>query len=188
MASQRSRTLVFTLGAAIFGFSLDGCGYHRVPRDESPNPDAFDFASSLNHPPELLDVTFKDHERVATRKPQVVCATAIDADRDSIEWRWEIVHGPTHAAPVVLSKTHNRDGSITQCVQVKGGGPGKLNVAVTIFDQVLSPDGQLERVEQWLAEQGHPSYSRASAEASRPARVTRPVARERPPCARAPSG
>jgi hypothetical protein len=122
---------------------------------------AIDIASALNHPPLIQGVMFKDSKFVARCAPQTVCATATDSDRDPIEFSWEVVDGPAHAGPIVISTTNNRDGSVTQCVQVEGQEQGKLDITLTVYD-LVSPDGKTERVEQWLTDQGYPGYSRAA--------------------------
>jgi hypothetical protein len=122
---------------------------------------AIDISSALNHPPQIQSLMFPESKYVASCVPETVCATALDPDSDPLEWSWSVIDGPAHAGPVVVSTTMNRDGSVTQCVQVEGQEAGKLDVTLTVYD-LVSPNGTPERVEQWLADQGYPNPSHAA--------------------------
>jgi Putative metal-binding motif len=122
---------------------------------------AIDVASALNHPPEIVSVMFKESKFIPRCDVQAICATAKDPDSDPLEWSWAVADGPAHAGPRVTSTTKNDDGSVTQCVELIPQDAGKLEITLTVYDTV-SASGTVERVEQWLADQGYPGSSRAA--------------------------
>src|SRR5688500_16066359 len=54
------------------------------------DPGALDAIATLNHEPEIGDVSFEESKFIACGDTQVVCATVTDPDNDPLEFVWEL--------------------------------------------------------------------------------------------------
>jgi hypothetical protein len=127
------------------------------------DPGALDILAAINHPPELLDVVFESGKFVASCDQQIICATARDPENDPLEFVWTVTSGPPTLGPTVVSETVNDDGSVTQCVRFIPHDAGTVNLVVTVYD-LLRVNGDLVRIEDWLADHGYPNSSHTSLE------------------------
>lgn len=116
---------------------------------------------AVNHPPKVSSVTITPSKFVEQCRPQKICATASDPDKDPIDFVWEHVSGPALASgPVELDPTTNPDGSITQCMEFTSNDVGKHEWAVKAYDLMKDPSsGNLVTYEQWFTSQGTPHDS-----------------------------
>jgi len=122
---------------------------------------AVDVVSALNHPPVIENLWFVESKFVNRCEAQIICATASDPDNDPLEWVWTLGDEPPYYGPEVVSTETNEDGSVTQCIEIIPLGAGKYEVNLTVYD-LLDIDGEMIRVEDWLADQGYPNDSHAS--------------------------
>lgn len=122
---------------------------------------AVDVVSAINHSPKISTVAFEGSKFVKQCAPQVVCATASDADNDPLEWEWTVADEPPHSEPEVVSTVTNDDKSITQCVKVIPLVAGHYEFELTVYD-LVTVVGVPVRYEEWLADQGYPNDSHSS--------------------------
>jgi hypothetical protein len=130
-----------------------------------PERGAIDVISALNHPPELVEVSFENSKFVYRCTEQVICATFKDPDHDPLEIVWSQVGGPEPllGAPMVVSTTTNADWSVTQCVRTVADEPGRYVLKVVAYDLLHNPDGSgMMRIEDYLAAHGAPFTSNDS--------------------------
>jgi hypothetical protein len=125
---------------------------------------AIDVISALNHPPELVGLTFQKSKFVHQCADQIICATVADPDGDPVEIVWARRGGPAlFHGPQVLSTTSNDDGSITQCIRLVAEDPGRYDLKVTVYDLLHHPvGGRRVRIEDFLREGGNPLPSNDS--------------------------
>jgi hypothetical protein len=118
---------------------------------------AIDVISALNHPPELVSVTFERSKFVYQCENQVVCATMRDPDGDPLEFTWAQVGGPALLrGPEVLSTTRNDDGSVTQCVLAVAQTPARYELKVVAYDLMHDrATGQPIRIQDFLFRNGN---------------------------------
>lgn len=128
---------------------------------QGPGRGGLDVVTTLNHPPQLEDLTFEPSKFVSTCNGIEVCATALDPDFDPLEFVWKQTGGGKIArGPAVTGTTLNSDGSVTQCIVLQTGAVGDYEMEVTVFDLAHDEDGELVRIEALLAAQGDPAESR----------------------------
>lgn len=124
-----------------------------------------DVVSALNHPPELLELSFAESKFVLQCADQVVCATVKDPDGDPLELVWTQASGPAlYASPAVASTTTHADGSVTQCIRTVAETVGRYELNVTVYDQLHDPlaGGALMRIEDYFTRGGTPQPSHES--------------------------
>jgi streptogramin lyase len=133
-----------------------------VNQCEGDTVGGLDTISALNHPPEILDLTFERSKFGNACQAQTVCVTARDPDHDPLEFEWNSATGLPLAGPTPVSRTENADGSVTDCVSFVPAEAGQYDFTVTAFDLLHAADGSLIRFEQFFADRGEPRDSRAS--------------------------
>jgi hypothetical protein len=117
---------------------------------------AIDVISALNHPPELVSVTFKRSKFVYQCEKQIVCATVFDPDNDPLEFTWTQVSGPPlHRGPRVVSTTRNADGSVTECALAVAQTPGRYELKVVAYDLMHDKAGKYIRIQDFLFQGGN---------------------------------
>ncbi len=153
-ARAEKRNVLVSSGETTEVFLINQC----IGRD----PGAIDAIATLNHEPEL-SVSFESSKFVKCDESQVICATATDPDRDPVEFVWSVdAAADALSGPVV--KSHEVDpvsGAVTECVEFTASAAGRFDISVSAYDQVWR-DGELVRVEDWLALEGYPSESHTS--------------------------
>jgi hypothetical protein len=94
---------------------------------------ALDLLATLNHAPEILDLTFPSTKFTTRCLESVACATVRDPDGDPLELAWAPVSGPppNFEGPLVLSRTDNPDGSVTECVSIVPLEAGRYEFTIT---------------------------------------------------------
>ncbi len=129
------------------------------------DPGAIDAIATLNHEPEIGDVSFDESKFISCGESQTVCATVTDPDHDPLEFVWTLdASAPATAGPRVVRHTEDEaTGAVTECVEFDPAAPGKFPVSLKVYD-LLWKDGELMRIEDWLAAEGYPSESHAEFE------------------------
>lgn len=132
-----------------------------IAQCEGPAVGGLDVILVVNHPPELIDLTY-DHDKFAFECQYItICATFYDPDHDPLDIEWSCIGGGGFAAgPEVVSRvadplTHE----VTECVQVAAAETGRHDFRVDAFD-LLHFAGRMRRFEDWHADAGAPQQSR----------------------------
>jgi hypothetical protein len=119
---------------------------------------AIDVISALNHAPVLDDARFTD-SKFTCGSPAELCAHAHDIDGDPLELELTVLSGQctvtAEGAPTGMPMTW-----VQQCFTINCTDPGKADLQLSVYDQ-LWRDGKLQRIEDWLAQEGYPSDSHA---------------------------
>lgn len=126
-----------------------------------PGIGGLDVILVVNHPPQLVDLTY-DRDKFAYECQYItICATFFDPDHDPLEIEWSCIGGGGWAAgPEVVSRVRDPlTHEVTECVQVAAAEAGRHDFRVDAFD-LLHFDGRLRRFEEWHAEAGAPQQSR----------------------------
>jgi len=128
---------------------------------QNPAQGAGDFATALNEPPSLSDLSnprFVDRCQAAQ-----ICVTASDPDRDPVEFDWVAAStSDSHfSAPVVTSTTPLSPGVVRQCVSIEAEQAGEYQFTVTAYDQAMRA-GVPTRIEDLLQAAGTPAPSHSS--------------------------
>lgn len=135
-----------------------------ISQCEGASRGGLDVIGTLNRPPEVTAVEFKDSKFLDSCEQNQVCVTAIDPDGDPMEFVWDAIdhaEGPGYLGAIRFgSETVNDDGSVTVCADLTTGPIGDYGFNATIYDTAWS-DGEEVRIEQLLEEQeGFPIESR----------------------------
>lgn len=123
-----------------------------------PQVGGLDVILTLNHPPQLVDLTYGPDKFLFECEMLTLCATFHDPDGDPMRIEWSNVGHDWAMGPAPVSRTFE-DGTVTECVQVAGSMTGRYDFEVQAFD-LLHADGALMTFEQWHAERGVPRQSR----------------------------
>lgn len=126
------------------------------------DPGSLDAIVGVNHEPEITDLYFPESKFGLCESAREVCVTVEDVDYDPIEIEWELSSdSPEATGPVVTSREYDEaTGMLTECVEYTPEMPGKYDVTARAYDLVWR-DGELVRVEDWLADEGYPNESHA---------------------------
>lgn len=116
------------------------------------DPSALDAISALNQEPVLEEVWFDD-SKFECGAAAKLCAYGTDPDGDSVDFELELEDSACEVIELV-------PGDGEQCWELECSEPGKHAFSVRIYD-LLSSDGGIERVEDWLAGEGYPGESHA---------------------------
>jgi hypothetical protein len=127
---------------------------------DATDPGAIDIGTGLNHAPELIALEFEESKFGLRCDEQVICATVLDVDGDPLDFAWDLLVDLPFVGPNVLSEVENADGSITQCVEITPLAAGRYEVLLRVFD-LITVEGALVRVEDYLAAAGNPAESHA---------------------------
>jgi hypothetical protein len=127
---------------------------------DATDPGAIDIGTGLNHAPELISLVFEESKFGLRCDEQVICATVLDVDGDPLELAWNLLVDLPYEGPRLVSETENEDGSITQCVEITPLEAGRYEVLLQVFD-LITVEGALVRVEDYLAAAGNPAESHA---------------------------
>jgi hypothetical protein len=131
-----------------------------------PANGGLDVIGTINHPPEIRDVEFKDSKFLSSCTGRnEVCVTVFDPDNDPIEIQWGTSQnfnylGNIRPATQSPAQTVNNDGSITYCGEVVTGPRGDYGYTLTAWDLATNSLGQIDRIEDILTQQGDPNLSR----------------------------
>ena len=118
-----------------------------------------DVISAINHPPEVEGLEFNKFISMCATDIQddEVCVTADDPDDDPLAFEWRATDaGQFQGAIVETSRTELADGRWRSCADLATIRRGDYGFQVRVFDL----DGNGERLEQVLADQGNPAPSR----------------------------
>ena len=136
-----------------------------ISQCQGPARGGLDVIATVNHPPQIDDLTFEPSKFVATCHGTEVCVTASDPNGDPIEIDWAQTSGSgITSGPTVRNTTVNADGSVTQCANVQTGAMGTYEFEVTVYDLAHDEQGQSARCEDLLSAQGDAHPSRDSIE------------------------
>jgi len=141
-----------------------------ISQCEGASRGGLDVIGSLNRPPEITSVEFKNSKFLSSCEPtedsaNQVCVTAIDPDGDPMEFVWDeidVADGPGYLGAIRAAGTQtvNDDGSVTMCADLTTGPIGDYGFNATIYDTAWS-DGDEVRIEQLLeAQEGFAIESR----------------------------
>jgi probable HAF family extracellular repeat protein len=124
-----------------------------------PDSGTIDLIAALNHDPQV-GVEFEDSKFVCSGAAQVICANAIDADEDPLEFVWNVSGGSAITGPTVVRAEYDAaTNTRTECIEVSASTAGRFDVSVTVYDLGWR-DGVPIRIEDLLALEGYPSESR----------------------------
>ena len=134
---------------------------------KGPKNGGLDVLGTINHPPEVLSVNFKDSKFISqcrkTRKNKnQVCVTVKDPDNDPLEFVWSSTSmGQYQGSLRQVSKTRVGENSDKWkvCAEITTGPKGDYGFNLTAYDLATDSTGQLNRIENILANQGNPSAS-----------------------------
>lgn len=126
------------------------------------DPGALDAISTLNHQPEV-SVHFPESKFGTCGAPRVMCATAVDPDRDPLRFDWTPGEGsPTAHGPTPVSRSVDPvSGAVTECVSFEPTESGRYDVNVRVYD-LLHSGATTITIEEFLEARGYPSRSHAS--------------------------
>ncbi len=125
-----------------------------------PQVGGLDVILTLNHPPELVDLTYGPDKFLFECEYLTLCATFRDPDGDPMRIEWANTGRGWSAGPEPVSRTFE-DGAVTECVRVAASVRGQYDFEVTAYD-LLHAEGALMTFEDWHAERGVPRASRDS--------------------------
>jgi hypothetical protein len=127
---------------------------------DARDPGAIDIGTGLNHAPELISLEFTESKFGLRCDEQTICATVLDVDGDPLEFAWNMLVDLPFEGPSVVSEIENQDGSVTQCVEITPLEAGRYEVLLQVYD-LITVEGALVRVEDYLAATGNPAESHA---------------------------
>lgn len=120
-----------------------------------------DVAGSINHPPEIDDLTFEDSKFISACVPRTrVCLTASDPDSDPLEFEFHARNNAAQVGSITPDGTPTFDASTgqwTACAFVDTTDKGSYSFEARVFDL----DGNGTRIETLLQQQ-YPNGSRQS--------------------------
>lgn len=119
---------------------------------------ALDAIVSLNHAPLVTDIQFEDTSFVCGDSAQV-CVTATDVDGDPLDIEIQPPTACSFAGPSSVTGTDSTTG-IERCFELACSTAGRHEMVARAFDQVHE-DGELIRIEDWLAREGYANQSRS---------------------------
>ena len=137
-----------------------------ISQCEGPANGGLDVIGTINHPPEIRNVEFRDSKFLnSCTGRNEVCVTVFDPDNDPIEIQWASSQnynylGGIRPSTESQSETVNDDGSITYCGEVVTGPRGDYGYSLTAWDLATNSLGQVDRIENILTQQGDPAESR----------------------------
>ena len=131
-----------------------------ISQCQGPARGGLDVIATINHPPQIDDITYEPSKFVATCEGAEVCVTASDPDGDPLEWSWAQTNGGPLAGGIVTSTEVHADGSMTQCATLSPNEIGAYEFEVEVFDLAYDDAGELARIEDLLSAQGDPHESR----------------------------
>ena len=118
-----------------------------------------DVISAINNPPVVEDLEFQKFRTSCPTQAEQICLTASDPNSDPLEFVWRNAGGGQFQGDIVeSSRTNLGQGQWRSCAQVATNRIGDYEFEVTVYDL----DGQGNRMEELLAEQGNPAQSRDS--------------------------
>ncbi len=118
------------------------------------DPGAIDAIAALNHEPTVDDVEFTD-SKFACGSPTEICASASDIDHDPLELVLESEDCDVEPG--------GESGDGKQCWTLTCHTLGRHDLTVTAYD-LLHGESGLQRIEDYLAEQGYPNESHSELE------------------------
>ena len=101
---------------------------------------AVDVISTLNRPPQIIEVGFPGGKFTSHCDAQQICATFFDPDADPIDVVWTQIGGVPLASLVELPATTGPDGT-TQCIEIDHAGPGMVILEAVAYDLMQDPGG-----------------------------------------------
>ncbi len=134
-----------------------------ISQCKGPSNGGLDVIGTINHPPEIRDVEFKDSKFLnSCTGRNEVCVTVFDPDNDPIEIAWGTSQNFNYLGGISPAgqPTTNNDGSITYCGKATTGPAGDYGYTLTAWDLATNSLGQIDRIENILTQQGDPSMSR----------------------------
>jgi hypothetical protein len=109
----------------------------------------------------LTNFTYSPGKYVDADTKVTVCATAIDAENDPIQFEWKNVGTAACSGPMVVSNTRT-DKGVTECASIDAMSAASYMFSVTTYDMITDENGNLVRIEDWLHAHGYPNDSHAS--------------------------
>lgn len=125
-----------------------------ISQCQGPARGGLDVIATVNHPPEIDDLTFEPSKFVSTCEGTEVCITVNDPDGDPMEIVWSQTDGPACSAPAITSTVVNADGSMTQCADLRTGDIASYTFDVAVYDLAYDEQGNSARIEDLLSAQG----------------------------------
>jgi hypothetical protein len=111
-----------------------------------------DIIASLNHPPQITDLTYAPDKFICAGEEVEVCIDVYDPDGDPIIPRW----GERPVSEVV---TVQDDGTTTICATFVFDEPGTYEIDFATYDMGYDAQGNLVTIESLLQAQGDPNTS-----------------------------
>jgi hypothetical protein len=128
---------------------------------EGPKKGGLDVLGTINHPPEILSVNFKDSKFISSCSgTNKVCVNVKDPDNDPLEFVWSSTSmGQYQGTLTQVSKTKTGPNKWKVCAKITTGPKGDYGFQLKAYDQATDSTGQLNRIENILANQGNPNAS-----------------------------
>ena len=123
------------------------------------DPGAIDVISALNHAPILDDVKFTD-SKFACGQPAQVCLAGHDVDSDPLQFT--LTAQGCDVTPAGDPQGSPATGE-SQCFSINCHSFGPHTLVATVYDLIWR-NGQLIRIEDWLAQEGYPNPSHGQLE------------------------
>ena len=125
------------------------------------NQGGLDVLGVLNFAPAITMIEFEPSKIVGCESVEV-CTTAIDSDRDALEFEWTQLDGPTpQEGPEVVASDED-NGVHTECIEMTPGYTGSYIFEVAVYDLMEDEDGELVRVDDLVNEIDEDLQSSAS--------------------------
>lgn len=106
-----------------------------ISQCEGAERGGLDVIGSLNHPPEIDNLTYTPSKFVACPQTVEICVDASDPDSDPMRVDWSVLSGPVPETPVAISESTSANGSLRECIAFEPG-VGEWTIEVTVFDQI----------------------------------------------------
>ncbi|MEZ4435959.1 MAG: hypothetical protein R3F65_26480 [bacterium] len=117
-----------------------------------------DVIAVLNHAPEIVDLSYEP-SKFTCGGETTICITATDPDGDPLTL---VATAPDGVDLIPAAPVIGDDGTVRQCVTVETPAPGEYDVTLTVYDQMMGPDGRPVTIQSQL-DDGQTSHATITA-------------------------
>ena len=128
---------------------------------KGPKKGGLDVLGTINHPPEIKSVKFKDSKFIdSCSGTNKVCIKVKDPDNDPLEFVWSTTAmGQYQGALRQVKQKKIGPNKWKVCAKITVGQKGDYGFKLTAYDLATDSTGQLNRIENILTNQGNPNAS-----------------------------
>jgi hypothetical protein len=129
-----------------------------ISQCEGEGAGGLDVIATLNHPPQILDLTYEPSKFVCAGEEVEICIEVSDPDNDPLTMAWR----PQQRGGRLISQTESvsPEGNTIFCSTWIFTQPGQYTVGATVFDMGYDDENNLVTIESLLAAQGDRLESR----------------------------